>query len=50
MGIVLTGEEGKGSRSWECHKCKWEGKDVVEKELTEDELMKYVDSRGEEVA
>ena len=45
VGVVI-GENG----IWECHKCKWKGRDVVEKELTEDELMKYMDERKEAVA
>ena len=52
VGVVISGsdsEEG-GGKEWECHKCKWKGRDVVEKELTEDELMKYLDSKGEAVA
>ena len=35
---------------WECNKCKWSGIDIVEKELTEDELMKYMDEKGEGMA
>jgi len=50
VSVVLTGEEGKGSRGWECHKCKWTGAAIVEKELDEDELMAYMDKKGEEVA
>ena len=52
VGVVISGsdaEEG-GGKVWECHKCKWKGKDIVKKELTEDEFMKYLDNRGEEVA
>mgnify|MGYP001589360001 CR=1 FL=1 len=52
VGIVLSGsdsEEG-GGKEWECHKCKWIGKNILEEELTEDEFMKYLDERGEEVA
>ena len=51
VGVVISGsdsEEG-GGKEWECHKCKWKGRDVIEKELTEDGLMKYLDSRGEPV-
>ena len=33
--VVLTGEEGKGAKEWECKKCKWTGKNIDEKELTE---------------
>jgi len=35
---------------WECKKCNWIGADINEKELTEDEFMKYLDEKGEEVA
>jgi len=48
VGVVLTGEEGKGGE-WECHKCKWIGRDVDEKELSEDEFMKYLDEKGEKI-
>ncbi len=48
--VVLTGEEGKGAKSWECKKCKWVGTDIDEKELTEEEFMKYLDEKGKEVA
>jgi len=50
VGVVLTGKEGQGSGGWECKKCKWKGMDIVEKELNEDEFMKYLDDKGEEVA
>lgn len=50
VGLVLGGEEGKGTKGWECRKCKWKGKEVIEKELTEEEFMKYLDEKGEEVA
>jgi DNA-directed RNA polymerase subunit M/transcription elongation factor TFIIS len=52
VGLVLSNsdsEEG-GGKEWECRKCKWKGSDVNEKELTEDELMKYLDNKGEELA
>jgi len=50
VNVVLTGEEGKGTKEWECKKCKWVGKNIEEKEVTEDEFMEYLDKRGEEVA
>lgn len=49
VNVMLTGEEGRGTGEWECKKCKWQGADIVEKELNEDELMKYLDEKGEEV-
>ena len=65
VNVILTGEsdedeplatssaisqsKGKGIGEWECKKCKWTGVDIVEKELTEEELMKYLDERGEPV-
>jgi len=48
--IVLGGVEGKGSKGWKCGKCNWQGSEVIEKELTEDEFMKYLDDKGEDVA
>jgi len=45
VGVVI-GENG----IWQCHKCKWKGMDVIEKELTEDELMKHLDEKQEAVA
>jgi len=50
VGIVLGGGEGKGSKGWECKKCGWKGKEVGKLELNEDEFMKYLDDKGEEVA
>lgn len=48
VGVVLTGEEGKGARDWECKKCKWTGKNIDEKELNEEEFMKYLDEKDTE--
>ena len=45
---VIIGEESKGK--WKCNKCNWKGSDVLEKEFNEEEFMKYLDEKGEEVA
>lgn len=45
---VVVGQDTKDE--WECRSCGWRGKDIVSKELDEDEFMKYLDERGEEVA
>jgi uncharacterized ferredoxin-like protein len=50
VGVVIGGDEGKGCGEWECNKCGWKGCDVIQKELTEDEFMAYLDEKGEEVA
>lgn len=62
VNVVLSGNDsgdvededsisnGKEVGEWECKKCKWHGKKVEEKEVTEDEFMKYLDEHGEEVA
>lgn len=54
VGIVLSNsdseEESNTGKQWECRKCGWTGLEIKEKELTEDELMKYLDSKEEEVA
>lgn len=43
VNIVLTGEEGKSPKEWECKKCKWKGKDIEEKEVSEDEFLKIME-------
>ena len=50
VAVLLTGEEGKGKGEWECKKCKWKGRDIKEEEVGEEEFMKYLDDKGEEVA
>ncbi len=50
VNVVLTGEEGKSAKEWECKKCKWIGKNVKEKVLNEEEFMKYSDENGEEIS
>lgn len=45
IGVVI-GEVGV----WECRKCGWKGRDVKEKEYDEEEFMKYLDEKGEDVA
>ena len=45
VGVVI----GENS-VWECHKCGWKGKNIIEKELSEEEFMKYLDEKGEEVS
>jgi formate dehydrogenase maturation protein FdhE len=50
VNVIIGGEEGKGTRGWECKKCKWNGKNIDEEEVSEDEFMKYLDEKGEEVA
>ena len=47
--IEKDSEEG-GGKEWKCNKCGWVGSNIKEKELTEDELMKYLDKKGEEVS
>ncbi len=52
--IVLSNsdseEDSKTGKEWKCRKCGWKGSNINEKELTEDEFMKYLDNKGEEVA
>ena len=54
-GEMLESEIPRGlsksqTKEWECRKCKWKGKNIIEKDLTEDELMKYLDEKEEDVA
>lgn len=52
VGLVLSNSDSEtgGGKDWECRKCKWKGQNVNKKELTEEEFMKYLDEKGEEVA
>lgn len=54
VGVVLSGsdseEESNTGKQWECRKCKWKGTNIKEKDLSEEEFMKYLDEKGEEVA
>ncbi len=45
VGVVLIGEEGKRADNWQCHKCKWTGKNVKELELNEDEFLKRMEAK-----
>lgn len=47
---VVLGEEGKNKGEWKCKKCDWKGKDIQEQVMTEDEFMKYLDDKGEELS
>ena len=49
VGVILVGE-GKKADNWECRKCDWEGKDIKEKELIEEEFIKYMNEKREGVA
>lgn len=45
VGVILTGEEGKGNGEWECKKCKWKGRDVKEEEVNEEEFLKRMEGK-----
>ena len=45
---IAVGKEA--ADEWECKKCGWNGINIKIEELSEDEFMKYLDERGEEVA
>ncbi len=47
VGVVVEKEK---SGEWECKKCGWSGRYVKEDELNEEEFMKYLDEKGEDVA
>ncbi len=53
VGIALSNldseEESNTGKQWECRKCRWAGEDIKEKQLTEEEFMKYLDEKGEEI-
>lgn len=41
--------EGTEKGEWECKKCKWKGTNIIKKELTEEEFMRYLDEKNIEV-
>jgi hypothetical protein len=55
--VVLTGKEvgeeednyedseSSGKGEWECKKCKWRGKNILEEEVSEDEFLDYLESQ-----
>ena len=45
IGVILGGEEGRGSLGWECKKCKWQGKAPKDKELSENEFLKLEEEK-----
>jgi len=47
IGVIV---EKEASGAWECRKCRWKGHEPKAEELTENEFMKYLDEKGEEVA
>ena len=54
VSIVLSNSDSEDAPGtdgeWQCNKCGWKGFDIKEMELTEDELMEYMDKKGEEIA
>ena len=46
VGVVIGSEK----QGWECRKCPWKGTNVQKQELNENEMMKYLDEKGEEIA
>lgn len=49
-GSDEVGVVGGENPEWKCKKCGYQGIDVDVKELSEDEFMEYLDSKGGEVA
>ncbi|MFH1365170.1 MAG: hypothetical protein ABIH28_01130 [archaeon] len=47
VSVFLGIEEGKGRGEWECKKCKWRGKDIVEEEVNEEEFLKFLEGKGD---
>ena len=45
VGVMLVGQEGKRADNWECKKCKWNGKDIAEKEISEDEFLERAEKK-----
>lgn len=50
VGIVLSNsdeeENSSTGKEWECHKCGWKGTDVVKKEMSEKDFIKYTEENN----
>lgn len=40
--IILGQEEGRGKSEWECKSCKWKGKNIEEKEMSDQEFLEHM--------
>lgn len=49
VGVVLGRDESGRKGEWECKNCPWEGRNTDEERLPEEEFMKYLDEKGEEI-
>ncbi|MEX0920055.1 MAG: hypothetical protein WDZ69_00560 [Candidatus Pacearchaeota archaeon] len=41
--VIVGGEEGKGSKGWECGSCSWKGSEVNNEEVSEDEFLAHLE-------
>ncbi len=48
--LATSSKLGQSKGEWECKKCGWKGKDIKQDEISEEEFMKYLDNKGEEVS
>ena len=44
---VVVGEKAKGL--WKCKKCGWKGKEVNSEEVSEEEFLKYLDKKNNQM-
>lgn len=45
VSIILGQEEGKGKSEWECKSCKWKGRNIEEKSMSEDEFLEHLEEK-----
>jgi len=45
VAVVLGYKEGKGKGEWECKKCKWNGKNVNEEEVSEEKFLEMMEQK-----
>ena len=45
VNVITGNEEGKGVKGWECKKCKWNGKEPSDEEISEDEFLEMMEAK-----
>ncbi len=42
---IVVGRGGR-KKDWECKKCSWKGQNIIQKELSQEKFLSYLDEKG----